>query len=253
MANMFRTIEKQSGPGGPEWLSDHPNPGNRYDYITAEARQLRVENPVRDTRAFADVRSHLQGMSPALSAEQVARNGSRGGNAPRGTMGRAAGRVEPPSPDFRNYTVGDVLRVSVPSNWQQLQANNAVTFAPAGGYGTSGGQSVFTHGMEIGLARNETHDLQTATSELVDSFAQGNPQLRRETGFSRVNLGDRRGLQTRLSNVSEATGRPETVVITTTTLNNGSLLYAIAVAPQDEFRDYAPVFNRAIQSIRIQQ
>src|SRR6185295_18687893 len=25
MANMFKTIEKQSGSGGPEWLSDHPN------------------------------------------------------------------------------------------------------------------------------------------------------------------------------------------------------------------------------------
>src|SRR6476620_592537 len=30
MANMFKTIEKQSKSNGPEWLSDHPNPGNRY-------------------------------------------------------------------------------------------------------------------------------------------------------------------------------------------------------------------------------
>src|SRR5438105_5130758 len=36
MANMFRTIEKQGGPGGPQWLSDHPNPGNRVEYITRE-------------------------------------------------------------------------------------------------------------------------------------------------------------------------------------------------------------------------
>src|SRR5947207_15103800 len=44
MANMFRTIEQQGGPGGPEWLSDHPNPGNRSEYITQEARLLRVQN-----------------------------------------------------------------------------------------------------------------------------------------------------------------------------------------------------------------
>jgi len=31
MANVFRTIERESGPGGPQWLSDHPNPGNRFD------------------------------------------------------------------------------------------------------------------------------------------------------------------------------------------------------------------------------
>src|SRR5262249_21869461 len=36
MANMFRTIEKQGGSGGPQWLSDHPNPGNRIEYITQE-------------------------------------------------------------------------------------------------------------------------------------------------------------------------------------------------------------------------
>ena len=29
MASMFKTIEKQGGSGGPQWLSDHPNPGDR--------------------------------------------------------------------------------------------------------------------------------------------------------------------------------------------------------------------------------
>jgi predicted Zn-dependent protease len=38
MAAMFRTMQS----GGPEWLSDHPNPGNRSTYITQEARTLRV-------------------------------------------------------------------------------------------------------------------------------------------------------------------------------------------------------------------
>src|SRR6266850_895384 len=32
MAEMFKTIEAQGG-SGPEFLSDHPNPGNRYQYI----------------------------------------------------------------------------------------------------------------------------------------------------------------------------------------------------------------------------
>ena len=38
MAAMFRTIEKQGGSNGPEWLSDHPNPGNRSAYIEQEAQ-----------------------------------------------------------------------------------------------------------------------------------------------------------------------------------------------------------------------
>src|SRR5919205_3189956 len=43
LANMFRTIAQQGGSGGPEWLSSHPNPGNRYQYIMQEAAMLRVE------------------------------------------------------------------------------------------------------------------------------------------------------------------------------------------------------------------
>jgi hypothetical protein len=41
MANMFRTIAQRSGNGGPEWLSDHPSPGNRSAAITREAALLR--------------------------------------------------------------------------------------------------------------------------------------------------------------------------------------------------------------------
>ncbi len=37
MANMFKTIEAQGGRGGPEWMSSHPNPGNRYNTINREA------------------------------------------------------------------------------------------------------------------------------------------------------------------------------------------------------------------------
>jgi predicted Zn-dependent protease len=42
MAEMFRTIERRGGARGPEWLSDHPNPGNRYEAIVREAEALEV-------------------------------------------------------------------------------------------------------------------------------------------------------------------------------------------------------------------
>src|SRR6188508_1444909 len=59
MAAMFKTIEKQGGPGGPQWLSDHPNPGDRYAYITKEAQALHVENARRDSGAFQSVQARL--------------------------------------------------------------------------------------------------------------------------------------------------------------------------------------------------
>ncbi len=87
MANMFKTIEKQSGPGGPQWLSDHPNPGDRSEYIAREAQLLRVENPIRDTRAFDQVKGHLRQLGPAPTTEQVTRNRT---GRPTGTSGRNA-------------------------------------------------------------------------------------------------------------------------------------------------------------------
>src|SRR6185503_5365100 len=67
MANMFKTIEAQGGGGGPEFLSDHPNPGNRYARITDEARSLQF-NARADTGDFQNVQSRLKGMGKAYTA-----------------------------------------------------------------------------------------------------------------------------------------------------------------------------------------
>ena len=256
MANMFRTIEQQSGPGGPQWLSDHPNPGNRYDYILQEAKALQVDNPVRDTSAFDRVKSHLRSMSPAPTTEQATKNTGRTTRRGGGSGGEESrlptGRVEPPSDRFETHNAGNLFQVSVPSNWRELQDTNSVTFAPEGAYGSYNGQNVFTHGMEFGVARNESHDLQTATDELVDSLARGNPSLRRSSGYDRVTVADRRGLRALLTNRSEATGQDEAIQVVTTQLQDGTLLYAIGVAPQNEFRDYRGVFDRVVSSVRVE-
>jgi predicted Zn-dependent protease len=67
MANMFRTIQQRSGNNGPEWLSDHPDPGNRYAAINREATMLRVNGSADTGPAFDAVHAHLNRMSPAPS------------------------------------------------------------------------------------------------------------------------------------------------------------------------------------------
>jgi hypothetical protein len=250
---MFRTIEKQGGSGGPQWLSDHPNPGNRVEYITAEAQALRVARPIGDSREFQQVQAHLRQLPKAPTTEEATRSGSR--RSPTGTSGGSApvpgGRVEPPASSFRTYDEGNLFRVSVPANWRELQGGtSSVTFAPEGAYGQANGQNIFTHGVEFGVGRNETHDLQTATQELLDSLARGNPNLSRPSRFERVNLGDRRGLRTTLSNRSEASGGTETIQVITTQLRDGNLFYAIQVAPRDEFSAYRGAFERIAGSLQ---
>ena len=58
--------------------------------------------------------------------------------------------VAPPSSDFTTYIEGELVRVSIPSNWRALPGSNAVTFAPEGAYGNAGVKSVFTHGLRMG-------------------------------------------------------------------------------------------------------
>ena len=79
LANMFRTIEQQGGGGGPEWLSSHPDPGNRYEYISREAAQLRVRpsNAIQNTAAFTRIQAELRRMAPAPTMEQIARSRQR--------------------------------------------------------------------------------------------------------------------------------------------------------------------------------
>ncbi|HYT66103.1 MAG TPA: M48 family metallopeptidase [Vicinamibacterales bacterium] len=250
MANVFKTIEQESGPGGPQWMSDHPNPGNRYEYLNQEARLLHVEGATHDTRDFQSVQAHLHSLSPAPTSEDVARNRNAGRTTSGGESRPISGNVARPDTRFTAYNEGNLFRISVPSNWREFGTNNSVTFAPDGAYGTANGQSVFTHGVEVGVARNESHDLETATTELIRSLQQANPRLSRPSGYERGTIGGRQGLRTVLSNVSDATGGQEAIEIYTTQLSDGSLFYAFGVAPRGEYNAYSNVFRNVIRSIQ---
>ena len=248
MANMFKTIEKQGASGGPEWLSDHPNPGNRSAYINTEAALLRVDNPIRNTAGFDRVRSHLRELPRAPTTEEAVK---KGGGRRTSSEAPPSGRVAAPSTRYTEYNEGNIFRVSVPSNWQELPDNNSVTFAPAGAHGSFDGQSVFTHGVQMGISRNETHSLQQGTDELIASLRQSNPRMGRSSAYRNVTVGGRRGLLTSADNVSDTTGQRESLQIATLPLNDGNLWYAVFVAPTNEASSYQPVFQRVLNSVRL--
>jgi beta-barrel assembly-enhancing protease len=250
MASMFQTIERQGGGGGPEFLSDHPNPGNRVQAINREAEMLRVEGGRGSTGDIQAVHARLNQLSPAPTSEQVARSKQQGQRQPVGTNGRNV-RVDEPSGDWRTYQPGNFLRISVPANWEQVSGGNTVTFAPDGGYvRASNGQSAFTHGIEVGVTRADGN-LQQQTEQLLQGFAQSNPQLRRQGGYARTSIGGRQGLTTTLSNVSEVTGETEAVNVSTVQLRDGSVLFLIGVAPSDEARVYLNAFSRIRQNVQL--
>ena len=264
LANMFRTLEQQGGSGGPQWLSDHPNPGDRFQYINREADALRVSNPTRNTQAFSRAQARLREMRPARSMQEIGRSGQRNPDRrdeydqrfpdrdderyPQRSDRRQ--RVEYPSSRFRTYS-GNYFRIGVPDNWRELPSNDGVTFAPEGAYSQDQGQFVFTHGVQVGSIRAQSDSLRSATDELIRALTQGNQNLRRNGGYQRDSLGRRDALSVSLTNISELTGRPELVSIYTTMLRSGELFYVIAVAPQDESQDYQRTFMAVIGSVSV--
>ena len=73
LARMFETIQAQSdGGGGPQWLSSHPDPGNRTQYITQEAAKLTVAAPP-DSSGFQSIKPAFASLPAAKSMGDLAR------------------------------------------------------------------------------------------------------------------------------------------------------------------------------------
>jgi Zn-dependent protease with chaperone function len=251
LANMFRTIERQSGGGGGGFLSDHPSPANRYQRIMQEAAMLRVASPpVENTAEFRSIQERLRGQGRAPSMAEIARNGQRnpqGEGQQSPDYGGQVGRVSYPSSRYRTYTGGNLFRVDYPDNWRELPAGNSIWLAPEGGYG----QNTFTHGVNIGIEQAQSNNLRQATDAFISRLAQGSRSLRQQGGYQRGTIDGQTALATTLSNVNEATGQAEVVNIYTTLLRDGTLFYMIAVAPQRDYRSFQGAFNRVLSSIQL--
>ncbi len=252
LANMFKTIERQSGGSrSPEFLSSHPDPENRYENISRETKMLRVSsNPIENTREFERVQSRLRGMSPAQSSAQIAQNSqgnSQGRTENPMANGRYESRVAYPSTRTRSYTGGNFLRVNVPENWEVFETQDSVSFVPQGAYGGNG----ITRGVMVGVAQTQSNDLARSSEDYVNGLLQANNYLRQNSRFSRTSINGRNAYATVLSGRSPVTGRTEVVNIYTTQLGNGGLMYVAAVVPQDESSRYNSAFRNFINSIQI--
>jgi Zn-dependent protease with chaperone function len=253
LGRMFETIQKESKNGSPQWLSSHPDPGNRSAYIAREAAMLQIAPREMQPAEFQQARGLFASLPPARSMAEVERASAGGGASRSGgaSAGRIGDPVPAPSPQFRTVQGGNLFDVSVPQNWQAISSTNAVKFVPQNGYGViDGGQSVFTHGVELGVARPSSRDLQDATATLVSNFARSNPDLRQASEMRNIRLSQRSGIGVALANRS-ALGGNEQVGLYTAFLADGNLFYIVTIVPDREANQYAPVFDRVARSLRL--
>lgn len=243
LANMFRTIEQQSGgSGGPQWLSSHPNPGNRYNNISREAQYLRVSpEPIKVTAGFRNTQARLRGYGAAPSMSEIERG--QGGNTNPTAGGTYSRNVPLPSTRATTYNSGG-LYVNYPNNWQSFPSQQSVMFAPQGAYGNNG----ISHGVMIGLT-NGSGNLQQDTNNLAQQFAQQNG-YQTTSNYSRVTLNGRSGLAIAMRGRSNITGATESATLYTSQTQNGGLLYVVTVAPQNQASRYSSAFSSVLRSVR---
>jgi len=178
------------------------------------------------------------------------------GNYPNGnypTTATPTGRVPNPSTRYQAYTEFGAVRISVPDNWRKLgEQQSSVWFSPEGGYGSGNdGQTVFTHGINIGFAQSQSRNLEEASTQMVNSLQQGNQNLRARGNFQRVDINGRSALVIQMGNVNEATGQREVVNLVTTQMRNGQLFYMITVTPENEYNNYQGTFGNILRSIQL--
>jgi len=77
MADFFKALETQGGKAPPQWLSDHPNPGNHEQAIEKEVRNWPPEHYSSDSTPFKRVREHAMGVK-AYTGEEIAQGAKSG-------------------------------------------------------------------------------------------------------------------------------------------------------------------------------
>ena len=65
MVEFFAKLEKEGGPGAPQFLSDHPNPGNRVENVRQAINKYPKKNYRRDSADFERVKAEVGRMKPS--------------------------------------------------------------------------------------------------------------------------------------------------------------------------------------------
>jgi Zn-dependent protease with chaperone function len=248
------------------FLDDHPDD-------RSEEQVERPQAPRGSDGDFRGIQTRVAELPRAYDVLTIARRGptvieEAPNKAPQGV------KVERPSSHSQNYWHPGAFwfQVSYPENWLAYPSSDGlgVTFVPPGGvveartprlvygavinrYRPIGDNSLWT-----GLRQRSFRyiggrgALVEATNDLLDSALQNNPHL----DFARGS--DRRGsiegtpiIALTLVGRSPATGRGERAQLYARELEDGDIVYAIFVAPDDEYDSFRSVFERMLRGLKI--
>jgi hypothetical protein len=234
MAQFFEKLEAETkGKNPPQFLSDHPNPGNRVERVDEEVDKLGgvPANAKRDSAEFEAIKREVLAlpvvkMPPGVSAAPAL-----------------------PSGNYVEYRgAGYALRI--PDNWHKYEDKRSVTFAPDGGILPKGG---LVYGVIVSVnpvqADATDRPLENATQALIQELARTNSGLKVTREPERVQLNGQPALSTYLTNDSPV-GGPESDWLVTVLRPQG-LVSFLCVTPKAAFPEYERTFTAILDSVRL--
>jgi hypothetical protein len=246
MADFFAKIQEEGGARGPQFFSDHPDPGNRAQAVAKEVATLPRKRSYRSESAeFGDIKQRVAGMQP-LTAQQIAARQTPAMNASSGSVA--------PSGSLRNFSHRDFV-ISYPENWQVYgDQNSAVTIAPQSGVS----QNAVAYGVMINTYQPEDANvsLDQATHDLLASLRQSNPDLREIGHDEDIRVNGVAGRSVDLIGTSplrDQSGHPsrERDWLVAVMRRDGSLLYIVSIAPDKDFESLRPTFEQMLKSLQL--
>ncbi len=246
MAVFFEKLNAEGGARGPQFFSDHPDPGNRAQAVSKEVATLKVMKYQSDSAEFRDVKQRVAGMKP-LTAEQIAAQQKQGA-APQGGAGVT------PSSATKTFSHNN-FRINYPENWEVFgDQNSSVTIAPRSGVS----ESAIAYGAIVNTYQPEESNasLDQATQELLNSLRQSNPDLRSVGNSESIKANGVSGRSIDLlgtSPIKDSQGQPtkERDWLVSFRRGDGSLLYVVFIAPDKDFGSMRPAFENMLKSIQV--
>lgn len=245
MARFFEKLDAEGQSRAPQFLSSHPNPGNRVKNVQAEIQTLPQAQYTRagDSSEFRNAKQLVAQLPKP--------------NPPRIQQARTA---QPPSGGVAPAPIGGFERVdtgrfslAVPRGWQVYGNRNssAITVAPPQGIVVDRfGAAAVGYGVIAGYytpARPAT-TVEQASRELLSQLGAMNPTMQVQSGIRSARVSGSPGAIAELVSASPFGGQERSVLLTVA--RPEGLFYMVFIAPNQHFQQVQGAFGQMVNSVR---
>jgi Zn-dependent protease with chaperone function len=287
LADFFQKLESQNAGAPPQWLSDHPDPGNRTLAIEKEIRNWPPENYTTNSASFEKAKAHAMGMK-AYTGEEIAAGAKSGqwaalnqkngavfkptGPAALNASSPASGMPGPSVPEIptvpavslRQVQPNDKLvtadlgrmKIARPDNWQVMmpkQQGDSLKIAPQAGLTAAGvGYGVIINGVMAPEGENLTIDQITADLVRDMEHSGGIKAAAKPQAITINGVQGRAVVMQSQSPFRNPAGNPQVERDWMVTLphRDGSIIFMVFVAPEAEFSLFQPTYEAMLKSVQ---